>query len=63
MQVDWLIRNTDIGRGFIASRVQIVTYTAIYQVYGGAYVFSAGRTVNGIDIGKILKPSDIVEGE
>jgi hypothetical protein len=58
MRTDWLIDNTKESRGFIAQRVQIVTYSAICCLYGKAMIINHGQTDEGIPIGQILTPYD-----
>ena len=60
MQILWLINNLKEGNGFVAQRVQIVTYSAVCVLYGRAVIKDHGRTGEGIPIGQILTPKDIL---
>ena len=59
MYIDWLINNTKTSRGFISQRVQIMTYMAISQLFGSAFIKNHGKTHAGIYIGQILTPADV----
>ena len=63
MNIDWLMNNSKNSRGFVASRVVIVTYSAICQIFGTAMIKNHGKTGEGINIGQVLLPVDFYKKE
>ena len=61
MNIDWLLKNSKESNGFVASRVVMVTYQAICIMFGTAFIKDHGRTIEGISIGQILTPTDVLK--
>ena len=61
MYIDWLVDNSKNSRGFVAQRVQIVTYAAICQLFGTAAIKNYGKTDEGVYIGQILTPMNVYQ--
>lgn len=63
MKADWLIKNAGESRGFISQRVRIVTYHAIFLLFGKSIIKDHGRTDEGVPICQILAPLQLYDNE